>query len=123
MQTVIQLLSVLEAGSAYLLLDPHLPLERLSYMIGDAAPICVLADEPPPGRICGHTGVLLTGEVLASAQSDRATVPCSAVGPANLACVAYTSGSTGRPKGVLIVHAGLANLADRDAQAVRPASR
>ena len=39
---IIALLGILKAGAAYLPLDPEYPVERLSYMLGDAQPACVL---------------------------------------------------------------------------------
>lgn len=110
--TVIQVLAVLKAGGAYLLLDPHLPANRLRYMVEDADPLCLLADERPPEMLTGQRRLLLMNEVPAS-NPDRPPVcrPSSDVAPHNLAYVAYTSGSTGRPKGVLIPHGAVANHA------------
>jgi amino acid adenylation domain-containing protein len=107
--TVIQVLSVLKAGGAYLLLDPHLPAERLRYMIEDADPIGILCDKQPPAEVAGRHTLFLMGEIAA----QTPLVPDAAVEvlPENLAYVAYTSGSTGRPKGVLITHASVTNHA------------
>lgn len=102
--TVIQVLSVLKAGAAYLLLDPHLPAQRLRHMITDAEPLYILADTEP--EILDGLPVLLMKPVPGC---DRA--PHSGVSSDDLAYVAYTSGSTGRPKGVQITHAAVANHA------------
>jgi amino acid adenylation domain-containing protein len=108
--TVVAVLSVLKAGGAYLLLDPHLPEERLRYLVHDADPGCLLGDHRPPEAVADGRPVLLmdlqTDEVAGTGTPLRTTV-----GPENLAYVAYTSGSTGRPKGVLVTHAAVVNHA------------
>ena len=103
-------LGVLEAGAAYLPLDPGYPTERLELMIRDAGVRVVVTD--------GALGPILPGEVerieLPAVLDERGAD--DAVGravPAStdlLAYVIYTSGSTGRPKGVQVPHRGLSNL-------------
>jgi amino acid adenylation domain-containing protein len=116
--TVIEVLSVLKAGAAYLLLDPYLPAQRLRYMITDAAPLYILADTEPDA-LDGRPVLLM------EPGTDRDAPPDSGVTPDSLAYVAYTSGSTGRPKGVQITHAAVANhaVALRDQFALRPGDR
>ncbi|HEX6471461.1 MAG TPA: condensation domain-containing protein, partial [Streptosporangiaceae bacterium] len=112
------LLAVLEAGAAYLPLDPGLPAERLAAIIADARPLLVLtqAGLPPlPGPPAGADGapmasLVIDDAVLFSEQPDDGDDGTSGAGPApaDLACVAY--GSTGRPEGVEIEHRNLVNL-------------
>ncbi|MFD9160773.1 amino acid adenylation domain-containing protein [Streptomyces sp. NPDC059558] len=99
---VIGLLGVLQAGAAFVPLDPQWPAARRSVVIDDARVVLQLAatgehapDEPEavpvdlgdwrfgayPG---GDTGVTVAGDALAY--------------------VIFTSGSTGRPKGAMIRH-------------------
>ncbi|CAN5755298.1 hypothetical protein BH10ACT9_BH10ACT9_37500 [soil metagenome] len=106
--TVIQVLAVLKAGGAYLLLDPHLPVDRLRHMVDDADPVCILGDMSPPDAVAGHRPRILMNHHAAAGCIDAPDID---VAPANLAYVAYTSGSTGRPKGVLIPHSAVANHA------------
>ncbi|KGM27069.1 hypothetical protein KS18_16875 [Photorhabdus luminescens] len=108
---IIGLLAVLKAGGAYVPLDPAYPGERLSYMLTDAAPAIVLADNA--GRAALSEDILATLTVL-----DPNTLPeqpdnnpqVSGLTPQHLAYVIYTSGSTGRPKGVMIEHRSVVNL-------------
>jgi amino acid adenylation domain-containing protein len=120
--TVVQLLGVLKAGGAYLLVDPHLPLDRLRYVLEDSAPQCVLAAAPPPAALTAGRTVVSMADLDAAGTT---VVPASTVGRDDLAYVAYTSGSTGRPKGVLITHAAVANhaVALRATFALRPGDR
>ncbi|MFJ1495978.1 amino acid adenylation domain-containing protein, partial [Erwinia amylovora] len=102
-QLTIGLLAILKAGAAYLPLDPAYAGERLAYILDDARPALLLADEA--GRTAlGDTG--LNTIALDSTDDDGwpAENPHCAVAPHHLAYVIYTSGSTGQPKGVMVEH-------------------
>jgi len=101
------ILGVLEAGGAYLPLDPAYPVERLTDMVGDSQARWVLgAGACPAGGPADRWIDLLALAEVPRASSAR--LP-SALDPNTLAYVIYTSGSTGRPKGSEIPHAGLLN--------------
>ena len=108
---VIALLAVLDAGAAFLVLDPAHPPQRRRELLDDARPVLLLA----------------TGDTLADLSGPAPSGPAPAVldptgplpaGPAasgpldpdRPVYVLYTSGSTGRPKGVLARAGGLAAL-------------
>jgi amino acid adenylation domain-containing protein/non-ribosomal peptide synthase protein (TIGR01720 family) len=84
------LLGILQAGCAYLPVDPELPEERRDFMLADAGAFMLpdLSDR--------------------SDLSYRSDLP--AVSPSQLAYVIYTSGSTGVPKGVAVTHGNVARL-------------
>ncbi|HSK79159.1 MAG TPA: amino acid adenylation domain-containing protein [Thermoanaerobaculia bacterium] len=113
------LLGVLEAGAAYVPLDPTLPEARLATLAESAglaavvtqdryaallpaegAPVVFLA--PDGGRAWRSDGS------VGSDRSIRSDRPGQAMGE-GLAYVLYTSGSTGTPKGVMIPHRGIVN--------------
>ncbi|HEX3129736.1 MAG TPA: amino acid adenylation domain-containing protein, partial [Thermoanaerobaculia bacterium] len=118
---MVAVLGVLEAGGAYLPLDPTWPAERLRLMLEDAhAPVVVthgplaekapaigtilrmeetplVAGLPSPG---GPGGGLGEGQGVRAAGHGRPD-------PGNLCYLIYTSGSTGRPKGVAMTHAAI----------------
>jgi amino acid adenylation domain-containing protein len=105
---VVAMLGVLEAGAAYLPLDPAYPTERLDFMLADSAAPVVLTQE----RLLGRWGtdsdggphrVCLDRDWPEIAAAPPASTPAAAT-PDHLAYTIYTSGSTGRPKGVAIAH-------------------
>ena len=104
------LYGVLKTGGAYLPLDPDLPLERLRYVIADAAPAAVIADAAVAPRLAGLGArvVCLSTDAEEIAQATEEPLEPDAA-PGDLAYILYTSGSTGRPKGVMIPHRAIAN--------------
>jgi len=106
---VVAALGVLQAGAAYLPLDPATPPERLAFMLQDAAPRVTITDLRADGRLPSAVWPRLdVYEAMArpGGAATRHDVPKQE----HLAYVIYTSGSTGRPKGVEITHGSLANL-------------
>ncbi|WP_174315553.1 AMP-binding protein, partial [Nocardia gamkensis] len=89
----VALLGVLTAGAAYLPIDTTYPVQRLEFMLEDAAPVCVLSTaELRDGLPAGGWPVV----VLADAQeySDASVGDADRVAPLrpdNLAYVIYTS--------------------------------
>ncbi|HEY6322787.1 MAG TPA: amino acid adenylation domain-containing protein, partial [Thermoanaerobaculia bacterium] len=112
---VLGVLAALEAGAAYLPLDPHQPTARWEVLLADAG-VALLVTEPHlEHRFLGLAGsrplrllsVAIDEELPEPAAAGR---PVTGVTPENLAYVIYTSGSTGAPKGVLISHANVVRL-------------
>ncbi|WP_063731814.1 non-ribosomal peptide synthetase [Streptomyces sp. RTd22] len=99
---VIGLLGVLQAGGAFVPLDPQWPAARRAVVIADAGVVMQLNDsgEHAPGEP-EAVAVDLDDWRFGSrpAEGTGATVDGSA-----LAYVIFTSGSTGRPKGAMIRH-------------------
>ncbi|UNO41481.1 non-ribosomal peptide synthetase [Streptomyces sp. MST-110588] len=123
---VVALLAVLKAGGAYLPIDPTYPADRLTYMVQDARPRCVVTDTATRAQLPSFDVpftmpfVLLDdaeGPAGFDASGYPAHDPARTHTPQHPAYVIYTSGSTGRPKGVVVPHAALANflacMADR----------
>ena len=115
-EMVVTLLGILKAGAAYLPLDPEYPLERLSYMLGDAQPACVLTSARISERLPEGIARLLLDhpETAGALAQSPETNPSDAeriepLSPHNPAYVIYTSGSTGTPKGVVGLHSGAIN--------------
>jgi amino acid adenylation domain-containing protein len=99
-------LGVLEAGGAYIPLDPGYPAERLAFMLRDAQVACVVTSRELAQRLPAQSAPLLYREDL-TPDGDLPEGPVGAAEPDSLAYVIYTSGSTGLPKGVAVSHSAL----------------
>ncbi len=111
LERVVGLLAVLKAGGAYVPLDPAYSGERLAYMLTDAAPTILLADNigrAALGEEALATLTVLDPNTLPDQPDNNPQVPD--LTSRHLAYVIYTSGSTGRPKGVMIEHQSVVNL-------------
>ncbi|HEY7414847.1 MAG TPA: AMP-binding protein, partial [Ktedonobacteraceae bacterium] len=109
-EQVVATLGVLEAGAAYLPLDPTLPQERLWYVLRDAQVGLVVTQSWVEARLAWPEGV---ERLCVDSEEALAQLPFTPLAPLqqveDLAYVIYTSGSTGVPKGVMIDHRGAVN--------------
>jgi len=95
-ELIVGLLATLEAGGAFVVLDPAQPEARLEQVLRDAKPTVVLTREDvSPSR---RDGISFSPGFQPG------------VGGEGPAYVIYTSGSTGTPKGVVIRHSAVINL-------------
>ncbi|HEY2738874.1 MAG TPA: amino acid adenylation domain-containing protein, partial [Thermoanaerobaculia bacterium] len=106
---IVGLLAVLEAGGAWLPLDPDLPPERLAFLLDDSGARILLVQEPLLARVPAGDRQAILLDARWDAGEDMGEPLGVEVSPDHLACVIYTSGSTGRPKGVMVPHRGLCN--------------
>ncbi|GHC67183.1 hypothetical protein GCM10010349_39890 [Streptomyces flavofungini] len=108
---IVALVAVLKTGAAYLPVDPRHPADRIAFMLGDAAPACLVTSHDAGCDLPeGVPRVYLDADLDAPATDPRDSDRLSPLTPANGAYVLYTSGSTGRPKGVLVPHANVVDL-------------
>ena len=110
-ELIITLVAVLEAGGAFLPLDPSYPEDRLRFMLRDAGAACLVTEEALLALDLGSSElpVLTWEKEMAAPEPETPSAPPAAVAPEHLAYVLYTSGSTGRPKGIMISQGALAN--------------
>jgi amino acid adenylation domain-containing protein len=108
-EMAVAVLGILQAGGAFVPLDPDDPAERLAHLLADAEVRAVLTQPHlrqrlPPGVpvVCLEAGWGAGGPASAAASLPAADGD-------SLAYVIHTSGSTGRPKGVMMGHRGIAN--------------
>jgi amino acid adenylation domain-containing protein len=111
---IVGLLGILQAGGAYVALDPNYPDERLAHMLEDSGATIVLTQEKLREKLrgLGRPGTRLVAVDRQTAEIGGRVAELKANGvplrhdvkPHHLAYVIYTSGSTGKPKGVAIEH-------------------
>ncbi len=108
------LLGILQAGAAFVPLDPGHPAERVNHTLRDAECVAVLADRARPAEIDDLPWLDLNDDhpVVDGPVHDVSAASLDDVDHGrgeldDLAYVMYTSGSTGRPKGVGVTHANL----------------
>lgn len=113
-EMVASMLAVLKTGAAYLPLDPEFPADRISYMLEDAKPSCIITTEEIAARLPDGLSVpqlvldqTVTQEIVKRYSPDNPNVSVSLAHPAY---IIYTSGSTGRPKGVVVTLKSLSNF-------------
>ncbi|MGG4419306.1 non-ribosomal peptide synthetase DhbF [Bacillus subtilis] len=111
---VASMLGVLKTGAAYLPLDPEFPADRISYMLEDAKPSCIITTEEIAASLPDNLAVpelvldqAVTQEIIKRYSPENPDVSVSLDHPAY---IIYTSGSTGRPKGVVVTQKSLSNF-------------
>lgn len=107
LELITALLAVVEAGGAYIPLDPTYPQERLDQMVKDSGLRQILtlaahADKFPDSQLI-LVEELPFSELTASFPTADGNDPLYAI---------FTSGSTGRPKAASVFRRGFANLID-----------
>ncbi|RPK04589.1 hypothetical protein EH11_00994 [Bacillus subtilis] len=113
-EMVASMLGVLKTGAAYLPLDPEFPVDRISYMLEDAKPSCIITTEEIAASLPDDLAVpelvldqAVTQEIIKRYSPENPDVSVSLDHPAY---IIYTSGSTGRPKGVVVTQKSLSNF-------------
>lgn len=105
------LLGVLQAGAAYVPLDPIYPKQRIAGILADVQPRIILTEPGLQSLVEEWSDrCLMFEEAKSSIAEQESLSELAPVSADDLAYVIFTSGSTGRPKGVEISHGALANL-------------
>lgn len=120
---VLAVLAVIKTGAAVVPIDPVNPDARVAQMIGDSAPVAVLAHPDLVERV--PEGVRAVRVDAPEFAAEPTTAPPVELTRDTVTHLIYTSGSTGRPKAVLERHEALVNLVHWTGRAygVRPGDR
>ncbi|KAI4100225.1 MAG: hypothetical protein L6R37_005597 [Teloschistes peruensis] len=117
--TIVAMLGVLQAGGAFVSLDPMSPMEALQLRIDDTQTRVILTSPCYSTMFTDmdvHV-VAIDQPFLDSVNALRRN-PSIAVQPHNTCYIIYTSGSTGKPKGVVIEHSALVTSAEAHGSAM-----
>jgi amino acid adenylation domain-containing protein len=106
---VVSLLAILEAGAAYLPLDPTLPRERLALLAGDAGLALAVTTAACEPLLPAGVRPVRPDAAPPEGEPPLPMPPGGGASAADVAYVIYTSGSTGRPKGVMVSHGAIVN--------------
>ena len=116
-EIIIAILAVLKAGGTYIPLDPHYPIERLTWMVEETQMALLIVgspDIPVPSAIQTAVPTVdlsdISEKIAACPTTNFSVAIAPKVTPESLAYILYTSGSTGRPKGVCTPHRGVTRL-------------
>jgi amino acid adenylation domain-containing protein len=123
-EMIVALAAVLKSGAAYLPLDPNWPVDRVTGMLADAAPVLLLTDRELARDSEIPTLVLDDPATRQAVEAQPGRPPEHRPAAEDPAYVIYTSGSTGAPKAVVVPHRAIANLlASHRATLFEPARR
>ncbi|MEP0264280.1 amino acid adenylation domain-containing protein [Dokdonia sp.] len=104
-ELVAVLIGIMQAGCAYIPLDPAYPQDRIQYMLENSRAIAAIVDQENTANLCSGVPELIWINELGN--RTNSTVRPSAN---DLAYIIYTSGSTGQPKGVAVEHRGILSM-------------
>lgn len=109
-EMVVAMLAILEAGAAYVPIDPDYPVARQALVIADAGLSLVLTQSDLVALV--EVNGLSVPTLVPDAADDVAVPVASGARPGDehLAYMIYTSGSTGTPKGVMVTHGNVRAL-------------
>lgn len=98
-EMIAAIFGVLQAGAAYVPVEPFFPAERIRFMMRDAEVDCILTQRAYREKLSDFPLILLEPGLAPAPERVEGR---SAADARDLAYILYTSGSTGTPKGVAV---------------------
>jgi amino acid adenylation domain-containing protein len=102
-------MGILEAGAAYVPIDPEYPAARRGHILASCDAQVAVASAATAALVAGRRAVFVD-HVDDDATSNGAAPAAAGTDEASLAYVIFTSGSSGQPKGVMIEHRNAVRL-------------
>ncbi|WP_025741541.1 amino acid adenylation domain-containing protein [Aquimarina pacifica] len=106
-ELVAVLIGVMQAGCAYVPLDPEYPKDRIHYMLEHSCAAAAIVDSDKAASLCSRVKELVWINTIGNQSGNLGRVSIT-----DLAYVIYTSGSTGRPKGVAVEHKSIVHMSE-----------
>jgi len=111
LEMIVGLLAIVKAGAAYVPLDPDYPVQRLQFILEDAAvPVLLTQSHLLEKLPVSNAKVVCMDKEKEAIANCSVENPAQQSGPDDLAYVIYTSGSTGKPKGCQLTQANVTRL-------------
>ena len=118
---VVAMVGILQAGGAFVPLDPSHPQNRVEYIISNVNAKLILCSTKHSEKFDGleHVNTLVVDEEFY--QQDQGGVECEPTRPkpSDTAYLIFTSGTTGLPKGTMITHQAFATSATEHAPRIK----
>ncbi|XP_065560060.1 beta-alanyl-bioamine nonribosomal peptide synthetase ebony-like [Artemia franciscana] len=97
------LIGIWKSGSAYVPIEPSFPETRISHILNDSQPFCILktGDQPALSSVAESLQITVV-EIDLDGNTNKTTKTDTGIREDQTGIVLYTSGSTGTPKGVRI---------------------
>ena len=117
---VVAMLGVLQAGGAFVPLEPTHPDSRIQFILDDVKAAIVLTSAKHMEKFSNFTAIttLVVDENMNSQFEPMTETDASKPNPDNAAYLIFTSGTTGLPKGTIISHRAFATGATKHAPAI-----
>jgi len=109
-EMVIVLLALIRSGITYLPIDNNFPMERINYMLTDAAVKTVITSKKFSEQYRDFSNPIFIEDAFEACITLSPETFEADIDEESIAYILYTSGSTGEPKGVAVKHSGLLNL-------------
>jgi amino acid adenylation domain-containing protein len=116
--TLVAFLAVMNAGGAFVPVDPDEPAPRLARILRNAAARVAITDDANADRVTSIDRIIRVSEAAAPDADDDIHAARG-----GLACILYRSGPGGEPEGVQLTHESLLRIGGGAALAVSAADR
>lgn len=117
---VVAMLGVLQAGGAFVPLEPSHPDDRIEYIINNVNAQLILASTKYGNKFANFSNVttFVVDESLTKVTPSRLAGTATPTTPENAAYLIFTSGTTGLPKGTIVSHRAFATSATEHSAAI-----